>query len=94
MATIEVTCIHCQSSLVYKHGKAPTGLQRYRCRECKRSFQYEYRYNANKKDVAEKIITMAMNGSGVRDTARVLGVSITTVINHLKNLSPSVATRS
>lgn len=29
---------------------------------------------------------MAMNGSGVRDTSRVLGVSITTVMAHLKKL--------
>ncbi|WP_425559235.1 IS1-like element transposase [Kistimonas scapharcae] len=28
---------------------------------------------------------MAMNGSGVRDTGRVLGISPTTVISHLKN---------
>ena len=27
---------------------------------------------------------MALNGSGVRDTSRVLGVSTTTVIAHLK----------
>lgn len=31
---------------------------------------------------------MAMNGSGVRDTSRVLGVSVTTVIAHLKKLKP------
>lgn len=34
----------------------------------------------------EKIIDMAMNESGVRDTSRVLGVSITTVIAHLKKI--------
>ena len=28
---------------------------------------------------------MAMNGAGVRDTSSVLGISITTVIAHLKN---------
>lgn len=29
-----------------------------------------------------------MNGGGVRDTSRVLGVSIRTVITHLKKLEP------
>lgn len=38
----------------------------------------------NKQDVSERIVTMALNGSGVRDTSRVLGVSTTTVIAHLK----------
>ena len=32
----------------------------------------------------QQICDMAMNGSGIRDTARVLGVSQTTVINTLK----------
>jgi transposase-like protein len=32
----------------------------------------------------KKIIDMAMNGSGIRDTARVLEISPTTVINALK----------
>ncbi|WP_375339125.1 IS1-like element transposase [Candidatus Thiothrix phosphatis] len=35
--------------------------------------------------MTDKISDMAMNGSGVRDTGRVLGISITTVIAHLKN---------
>jgi len=44
-----------------------------------------YRYNANEPGVAEKIIDLAMNGSGVRDTGRVLKISPTSVIAHLKN---------
>jgi transposase-like protein len=42
-------------------------------------------YEANKPGVTDKISDMAMNGSGVRDTGRVLGISITTVIAHLKD---------
>jgi len=44
-----------------------------------------YRYEANRPGVAEKIVAMAMNGSGVRDTGRVLKISATTVVRHLKN---------
>ncbi len=32
----------------------------------------------------QKIVEMALNGSGVRDTVRVLGVGINTVIRELK----------
>ena len=32
----------------------------------------------------EKIIAMAMNGSGCRETARVLGISLNMVLRHLK----------
>lgn len=86
MATIVVKCRYCGSELVYKHGYARSGEPRYRCRECQRSFQLTYRYEGNKPDTPEKIVDMAMNGAGVRDTSRVLGVSITTVIAHLKKI--------
>ena len=86
MATIAVQCRYCDSELVYKHGHARSGEPRYRCRNCQRSFQVAYRYEGNKAGTPEKIVEMAMNGSGVRDTSRVLGVSITTVIAHLKKI--------
>ena len=88
MATLLVNCWYCHSELVYKHGHARSGEPRYRCRDCHRCFQVSYRYEANKDGIPEKIIDMAMNGSGVRDIRRVLGVSITTVIAHLKKIKP------
>ena len=84
MASILVKCPSCQSELIYRHGKARSGVQRYRCRSCHNCFQLKYLYEANKPGVAEKIVDMALNGSGVRDTSRVLGISVTTVIAHLK----------
>jgi transposase-like protein len=86
MASVTVTCRYCNSDLVYKHGHAQSGEPRYRCRCCQRSFQISYRYEAHKQGTPAKIINMAMNGSGVRDTSRVLGVSVTTVIAHLKKI--------
>nr|WP_160174100.1 IS1-like element transposase [Endozoicomonas montiporae] len=44
----------------------------------------EYRYKACEPGVKEKIIDMAINGSGIRDTSKVLGISKTTVIKTLK----------
>ncbi|WP_153301443.1 IS1-like element transposase [Endozoicomonas arenosclerae] len=86
MAVIQVACIHCQKTdNVVKNGKAYTGHQRYLCRNCNKCFQLEYRYNANQPGTHERIIDMAMNGSGVRDTARVLRISPNTVVAHLKN---------
>ena len=85
MATVTVSCPSCFCEKIYRHGKSRSGEQRYRCRECGHCFQLEYRYEANKPGVTDKISEMAMNGSGVRDTSRVLGISITTVIAHLKN---------
>lgn len=85
MATIEVECRACQNQEVYRHGKASSGEQRYRCKLCGHCFQLDYRYNGNQPGIHDKIIDMAMNGSGVRDTSRVLGISQNTVSAHLKN---------
>ncbi|MEO1070220.1 MAG: IS1-like element transposase [Cyanobacteria bacterium J06638_6] len=37
----------------------------------------------------QQIADMAVNGSGIRDTARVLKISPTTVIEELKKTSPA-----
>ena len=89
MATVAGKCRYCDSEPVYKQGYARSGESRYRCRECQHSFQLTYRYEGNKPDTPEKIVNMALNGSGVRDTSRVLGVSTTTMIAHLKKLAPA-----
>ena len=86
MATVKVKCRFCaQTSPVMKHGHSPRGIQRYRCLACKRSFLLDYAYEACKPGVKEKIVDMAMNSAGLRDTGRVLNVGYNTVLRTLKN---------
>ena len=73
----KVLCPYCKSDNVVKNGRNSTGRQRMMCRnsECKhKTFQLEYSNNASKPGVKEKIIDMVMNGSGTRDTGRVLKI--------------------
>jgi insertion element IS1 protein InsB len=44
----------------------------------------DYSYNGALPEVKARVIDMALNGSGIRDTARVLEISPTTVIRELK----------
>lgn len=85
MASITVHCPLCQSNRVYLHGKTTAGHVRYRCPACPHVFQLTYTYEARKPGVKDKIVDMAFNGSGVRDTARVLKIGINTVLRALKN---------
>jgi transposase-like protein len=67
-----------------------TGKQRYRCQNanCSHySFVLNPAYNGHLPEVKDQIIDMALNGSGIRDTARVLKISLTTVVNELKKKS-------
>lgn len=92
MAVINVTCIHCRSSQVIKHGKTQNEKQRYRCCEfsCGYTFLLDYSYEGCLPDKKRDIVTMALNASGIRDTTRVLGVSLQTVITTLKKKASSL----
>ncbi|MEM9767564.1 MAG: IS1-like element transposase [Cyanobacteria bacterium P01_D01_bin.71] len=70
-----------------KNGNSAEGKQRYRCRntDCARaSFILDYTYRGHVPAVKQPVSDMAMNISGIRDTARVLRISPTTVIEELK----------
>ena len=84
---INVHCPQCGSDEITRAGKSASGEQRYRCRaqDCPTvTFMLDYRYTAYQAGIKEKIVDMAINGSGVRDTARVLKISKGTVISALK----------
>ncbi len=85
MTAITVHCPRYQSDRIYLHCKTPTGHVRYRCPACKHVFQLTYSYEARKPGVKDKIVDIAFNGAGIRDTARVLKISIDTVMRALKN---------
>jgi transposase-like protein len=98
MVYIKVLCPYCGSDDVVLHGKNTNGKQRLLCKneECShKTFQLAYSHNACKPGVKQQIVDMAMNGSGTRDTGRVLGVSkdtVTSVLKKRKN-SPDRSTK-
>lgn len=87
MALIEVKCPKCNKIEVNKYGINKQGKQRYLCKnqECeKETFLLEYTNVGILEPTKQQVIEMAINGSGIRDTARVLKISPTTVLNELK----------
>jgi len=87
MVTIPGQCPHCHSTKVIKAGTQATGAQRYQCQngQCaRRIFLLQYQDRGRLPEVKQQIIDMAVNGSGIRDTARVLGISKYTVLSELK----------
>jgi transposase-like protein len=91
MVLIAVTCPYCQSDDITKRGKTDTGKQRYRCQnpDCPhQSFLLNPAYKGRLPEIKAQIIDMALNGSGIRDIACVLGISTDTVISELKKKRP------
>jgi len=84
-----IACPSCQSVDIVKQVVSGEGKDPYKCRnvECKLcTFILNDTYQGHLPEVKEKIIDRAMNGSGIRDTARVLKISPSTVINELKRI--------
>jgi transposase-like protein len=87
MVLISVRCPHCAQSNVVKRGQTANDKQRYLCRstDCSaQTFILEYEDRGRIPEVKSQIIDMTLNGSGIRDIARVLRISSSTVMNELK----------
>lgn len=83
----EVTCPSCKSNQIGKSGRNATGEPRYCCRNplcLTKTFMLNYRYRACQAGIKEQVVEMAINGSGIRDTARVLKINKNTIIRTLK----------
>ena len=90
MVTLIVSCRYCgNQDAVRRKGLSTNGNQPhrrtgYKCEDCKRSFQLLYTHKAHEPGIKERVIDMALNGSGIRDTARVLKINMNTVMSTLK----------
>ena len=95
MVSVPVLCPYCQRTEVIKAGKQANGTQRYQCQneQCvRRIFLLQYQDRGRALEIRRQVVDMAINGSGIRDTARVLRISPTTVIAVLKK-TPRTSTR-
>ena len=86
MVLVPIKCLHCGSIDVIRYGQASNEKQRFLCRHegCGKTFIQEYSDKGRLPEIKQRIVDMAVNGSGIRDTARVLGISPDTVMNELK----------
>jgi len=84
---IEIACPHCGQNDLVKNGHSENGTQRYRCKACRRSVQWEYTYRAWQPEVKAQIEDLPLNGSGVREISRTLKIAKSTVIAELKKNS-------
>lgn len=78
--TTKVNRPHCKGSEVKKNGKKRTGKQNMLCNKCKKQFQCEYFYRGGDPATKGPVCSMSLNGSGIRDIQRVLGLSIVCIL--------------
>ena len=82
MVVVKIKCIiHCGSEEIVKTGYQKNGTTRCKCKNCGKTFQREYVNKGSKPKTKQMINKMAVNGSRIRDAARVLGISKDTVVS-------------
>ena len=83
-------CPVCQSEHLVKNGKTKTGKQRYSCKKCNKQFIVNYTYNACASNTNQQIILFTKEGLGIRSTARVLKISVTTLLKRIISIAKSI----
>ena len=84
---MQCICTHCGSSQYVKNGKT-NGVQRYKCKNCNRSFGDNFRKFSYKDK--QTFLDLYLNGFGVRASARFLGCSHPLLLRWIKKLAQIV----
>jgi transposase-like protein len=92
-AEITIKCPKCRSEHIVRNGKKANGKQLYKCRDCNRQFisDHEKTYKGTLSTIGDKIRMMLVRGSGIRDIAAVLHVSIRKVLTTLVETSYDIS---
>ena len=83
-------CKGCSSNNIVKNGKTRNGKQRFICKECSTSFILDYTYNAYQSNINQQIILFTKEGLGIRSTARVLRISVTTLLKRIVSIAANI----
>lgn len=73
-----------------KHGKNANGIQRLYCRFCNKTWQISYVYKAYYYKTNTLIISFIKEGCGIRNIARLLDISTTTLMGRIKNIAKKI----
>ena len=65
---------NCGSENILKNGKSRSALQRFICKDCRRSWQKTYTYQSYKVENKE-IVLLTREGCGIQSTGRILNIS-------------------
>jgi transposase-like protein len=79
-----VLCRHCQSQNVIRHGVDESGVQRYRCRACGRTFRQNPGSAAHPEALRRQVLAAYQERPSMRGITRVFGVSRQTLAAWLK----------
>ena len=91
--SVEVGCPDCDSTGVIRHGYLPSGVQRFRCRSCRRCFIPEQqRRSGHDESFKERVLAAYQERASMRGIARTFQISRNTLTAWLKQKGGSCRT--
>jgi transposase-like protein len=91
--TVEVGCPDCEGNHVIRYGYLPSGVQRFRCRECGRAFIREQeRRGGHDAEFKERVLAAYLERASMRGIARTFHISRNTLTAWLKEKGGSCRT--
>ena len=79
-----VLCRHCQSNNVIKHGRDRRNVQRFRCRDCERTFQKPEEDRSYTPAFRAQVLAAYQERASMRGVSRVFGIARGTLDGWLK----------
>ncbi len=79
---VYLKCPYCNGFSI-KYGKSKMQKQRYKCKECQKTYLLNYSKIAYIPDMNNKIVSYIKEGCGIRSIARLLHISCTTVLRRI-----------
>jgi insertion element IS1 protein InsB len=87
MVPLTLSCLHCGSEALVRHGHAPNGKQKYRCHGCGRRRRETPTPNAYPQGRREEILHAYQERSSLCGLTRTFGISRTTVSSWIKKVA-------
>ena len=86
-----LSCRHCGADRYQvKNGSSPTGVARYKCGTCKRTYATEHKTRGYDAATRLEAVRMYVDGTNFRRTARFLGVNPQSVVNWVRRYANAV----
>lgn len=84
------SCPDCEGGMV-KNGRTKDLKQRYICRHCRKTSVIFYQNQACNKETNTNIIALTKEGCGIRSTARLLCISVPTLLSRLRSIASKIS---
>jgi insertion element IS1 protein InsB len=84
-----IACKYCSGSCI-KYGCQKNGRQRYKCKQCSKTFQGSYQNQACNTGIDNWVIGLVKESCGIRGMARLLKVATNTIMKRIRQVAAAI----